>query len=492
MRPVFLLYFSCVSLLLALTPIHAPSAQGKPAAAPKVGDYYSLGPLGGKAVPAAGAAAGGAKSGLCVKALRPKCAGIEAGLAIDDIIIGFGDKLFEARCYAELAGAIEAAENATTDEGALLKLKVLRKGETKELSVKLAPFGAANNAGGKPGETVRDALVKDALLFLARQQQSDGSFPCTLNAEPGIVVQTCLAGLAFLAAGNTAEKGDHANRVRKAAEFVLDAAGEQKQYRTLGGKNNLYTHWSLGYGALFLAHVYKLTDEKWLAKSSLKRIKSRLESIKGKVLSGMAPSGGFGHGPGGPNVLNYVETEVLSNLMLTALGCIKACGCELDAKKLEPMLAFCKACTDDQGNVGYSTTEPQSLIRLPTRSAGLSNALAALGLKQDPLYAKVTQCAKVNFAEAFEGHSTPIMGLLSMGLVAQRTGALEDFWKAMRGELTMARCGDGAFAYRPTNDTQMMGMNLDRDMNECWTTSHWVILLGLDKAGVPLWLGAKD
>lgn len=482
MRPLSLLV-AALSLLLAVAPVCAP-AQAKPSVPPPVSDFFNLGPIGGKATIADAAALAGANAGLQVASVAVKRPGMQAGLTAGDIIVGAG-KLFERDAFAELAEAIEAAQGSK--DGAL-KLNILRKGAASELSVALPVFEGVT-AGGKPGDAMRDALLKDALQFLAIQQQPDGSFPCTLNAEPGIVVQTSMVGLAFLAAGNTPEKGGHARRVEKAAEFVLENVGVQKQFKTLNGKNNDYTHWSLGYGAIFLAHVYKLTDAKWLNKSSLKGIKSKLNSIRGKINSGMKESGGFGHGPGGPNQLGYVELEAMSNLLLAALGCIKQCGIDLDDKKLEPMLKFVEQCTDESGNVGYSTTPPQSLLHLPTRSAGLSNALAALGLKQHALYAKVTSCAKADFANAFGGHSTPIMGVLSMALVAKREGSLDEFWKALRHEFTLAQSPDGTFAYRPTADTLRMGMNLDRDMNACWTTSHWALVLCLEKTGLPLWLG---
>lgn len=472
---VALPFLAALALLLAGTPTSAP-AQAKPAAT----DLFNLGPIGGKATLADAASLADAKSGLSVASVALRRPGATAGLQAGDIIVGAGS-LFEKDAYTELAAAIEAAQ---AGNGAL-KLLIRRKGASSELNVELPKYTDVN-AGGKPGNAMRDALLKDALQFLAIQQGPDGSFPCTLNAEPGVVVQTSIAGLAFLAAGNTAEKGDHARRVEKAAEYVLENVGVQKQFRTLNGKNNDYTHWSLGFGAIFLAHVMKLTDAKWLAKSSLKGIKQKLTSIRGKIYSGMQPGGGFGHGPGGPNALGYVELEAMSNLLLTALGCIKQCGSDVDTKKLEPMLKFVEQCTDESGSVGYSTTPPQSLLHLPTRSAGLANALAALGLKDHALFPKVTACAKADFANAFGGHSTPIMGVLAMALVAKRENALDDFWKAMRSEFTMAQSPDGTFAYRPTADTQMMGMNLDRDMNACWTTSHWVLVLCLEKTGLTL------
>ena len=486
MRPLLLLFVAVALLLLAFAPVSAP-AQSKPAAPPAPTDLFNLGPIGGKATLADAASLGDAKAGLLVASVAVKRPGMQAGLAAGDVIVGAGEP-FKSDAYHELAEAIEAAQ--ATESGAL-KLNIRRKGAASELSLTLPAYGAAANPGGKPGEAMRDALLKDALQFLAIQQQPDGSFPCTLNAEPGVVVQTCLAGLAFLAAGNTAEKGDHAKRVEKAAEFVLEKVGVQKGNKRLNGKNSDYTHWSLGYGAIFLAHVYKLTNATWLAKSPLKGIKQKLTWIRGKIYSGMEPSGGFNHGPGGPNLLNYVELEAMSNLLLAALGSINNCnaGIDLDVKKLDSMFSFVEACTDESGNVGYSTTQPQSLIHLPTRSAGLANALATLGMYEDKLFVKVTAFAKAHFADAFGGHSTPIMGLLAMALVAGREKALDEFWKAMRHEFSMAQSPDGTFAYRPTADTQMMGMNLDRDMNACWTTSHWVLVLCLEKTGLPLWIG---
>ncbi len=486
MRLLILPVIALTLLMFAFAPVAAP-AQGKPNAQPAITDFFNLGPIGGKAYPTDAANLGDAKSALTVASVALKRPGAEAGLVAGDMIVGAG-KPFEKDAYLELAHAIEAAQ--ATESGAL-KLSIRRKGAASELSVTLPVYGLATNPGGKPGDAMRDALLKDALQFLAIQQQPDGSFPCTLNAEPGIVVQTSIAGLAFLAAGSTASSGDHARRVEKAAEFVLENVGVQKGYKKLNGKNSDYTHWSLGYGAIFLAHVFKLTDAKWLSKSSLKGIKSKLTWIRGKIYAGMEKSGGFGHGPGGPNLLNYVELEAMSNLLIAALGCINNCnaGIDLDVKKLDPMFKFVEDCTDESGNVGYSTTEPQSLIHLPTRSAGLANALATLGMYEDKLFVKVTSFAKSHFADAFGGHSTPIVGVLAMALVAKREKALDDFWKAMRHELTMAQSPDGTFAYRPTADTQMMGMNLDRDMNACWTSSHWALVLCLEKTGVPLWMG---
>ncbi len=468
-------------LLLILLPCAVAQAQKAPQPVP---EYFNLGPLGGKCT--SQLAAAGQPAGLLIAKVTDSAPAAKAGLKPGDVLTGCADNDFGKNPWRELALAIETAEAA---EDHSLKLKAQRGTETLQLTATLAPPAKASAGGLAPGAALRDKLIADALAWLARQQQPDGSWQNNFSVENGLVVQTSLAGLCFLAAGFTPEKGDYATELRKAAEFVLETVGEQKQYKRLQGKNNDQTHWSLGYGAIFLAHVQHQTDAKWLAKSSLKGIKSKLKWIAGRIQSGMEDGGGFGHGPGGPNALDYIELEAMSNLLLSALGCMQRCGIEPDAKKLDKMLEFARACTDEDGNVAYSTTAPQSAVKSPARSAALANAMASLRKTDDPIYAKVQGCAQRNVEHAFDGHSTPTMHQLAFAMAAWRGGAdnWAEYWKHNRVELTMARNPGGSFAYRPTPETAMMGTNLDRDLTEVWTTGHWVLILCLEKGGLPLW-----
>jgi hypothetical protein len=85
------------------------------------------------------------------------------------------------------------------------------------------------------------------------------------------------------------------------------------------------------------------------------------------------------------------------------------------------------------------------------------------------------------------------MHQLAFAMAARRHGAegWAAYWKANRLEMTMVRNAAGSFSYRPTPETAMLGVNIDRDMTEVWTTSHWVLILLLDKGALPLWLGEK-
>jgi len=455
-------------------------ARGQAKTPQPVPDHYNLGPIGGKCSIDGTA--------LVTQKVSADAPGAKAGLKVADRITHISGVECGKEPYRQLGVAIQSVESS---DDPTLKLRVTRGTETVELAIAIAP-PAKPLAQDIPDAAFRDNLVERALAWLGKQQQSDGSWQNNFSVENGLVVQTSMAGLCFLAAGCTPEKGDHADTIRKAAEFVLEYVGEQKLYKTLQGKNNNQTHWSLGYGAIFLAHVLHHTDAKWLGKSSLKGIKAKLNWIKGRIQSGMEDSGGFGHGPGGPNVLEYIELEAMSNLLLSALGCMKRCGVEPDAKKLDKMLEFARACVDEKGVVGYSTTPPQNGFLSPARSAALANALAALKRNDDPVYPRLMACAKTNAGNAFDGHSTPTMHQLAFAIACKRDGqeGWQAYWKSNRAELTNLRNPDGSFSYRPTAETLMTGRNLDRDLTEVWTTSHWVLILCLDKNGLPLWMGS--
>jgi hypothetical protein len=63
-----------------------------------------------------------------------------------------------------------------------------------------------------------DVAVKRALAWLARQQQSDGSFPTAARGQPGV---TCLCTLAFMAHGHLPGSGPYGKQLDRAAEFTL-------------------------------------------------------------------------------------------------------------------------------------------------------------------------------------------------------------------------------------------------------------------------------
>ncbi|MCC7510959.1 MAG: hypothetical protein IT464_16495 [Planctomycetes bacterium] len=440
----------------------------------KFPDLYNLGPLGGKASVARGEFPDAGTCGLCVVELFKGGPAEKAGLKVGDTIYGAG-KVFEQDAYLELGYAIAAAE---AKNPAHCELMLKRGDENLKLTAVLAHFADADDR--------TRAILQAACKWLAAQQDSEGAFRSTLSPEVSQVVLTSLAGMAWLAAGNKPHEGAYAANIVKAAVFVSEFVGEQKHYRKLQGKNNDQTNWSLGYGGVFLAHVAKAADEKWLKRSELKRIDSKLKWIRDRILKQAEPDGGFAAGPGGANILDYVHLEVMSNFCLAALGCIRQAGVDVDAEKVEPLLAYVEKCQGEDGGIHYSHDKLWGTD--VGRTAGAMNAFAALGVTSRDSYARMKSYLDKNYQHAFSGHSTPTMHQLSVAIAARREGMLDKYWAAQDREFTMVRNPDHTFAYRPTADTLRMGMNLDRDLGAAWTTAHWVIVLGLKQGGSSLWV----
>ncbi len=64
-----------------------------------------------------------------------------------------------------------------------------------------------------------DDSVERGLLWLANQQQSDGSFPTLPHGQPGV---TSLAIMAFLSHGHLPGEGPYGDHLRSAVDFVLN------------------------------------------------------------------------------------------------------------------------------------------------------------------------------------------------------------------------------------------------------------------------------
>ena len=131
----------------------------------------------------------------------------------------------------------------------------------------LAPIpGKAGPTAPKTVETSGLELVTPAtqqainrgLEYLAANQNDDGSLGSGSTYRRHVAV-TALAGIAFLSAGNTPNRGKYGRQVEKAVQYILactDSTGlisapEHRQH------NPMYGH---GFATLFLAEVYGMTQ----------------------------------------------------------------------------------------------------------------------------------------------------------------------------------------------------------------------------------------
>lgn len=110
----------------------------------------------------------------------------------------------------------------------------------------------------------QEAAVKAGLAWLARNQQSNGSWKCKIGykvnesysyeREMGHVGVTSLACIAFLAGGHLPGRGEYGEVVEKGLEFVLASVKDDGYISRFGSR--MYSH---AFATLFLAEIYGMT-----------------------------------------------------------------------------------------------------------------------------------------------------------------------------------------------------------------------------------------
>jgi hypothetical protein len=464
------------------------------------GDFWNLGPLGAKAHtgvatrPEADASGKVSVSGdvpfedggpaeLVVVVVAPDGPAGRAGLAVGDVIVGVGGKRFAEGASLEALAKALAKARAKRE----LELMVERDGEKLRLDVALDALGLSTDAPTKPA--ARAVAADAARRFLVARQAADGGLPAGLAGDVGQVVNTSLAGLAWLAGGSDLERGDQRENVVRATEFVV-ADLERRQGQPLprppaGEPNWDQSNWALVYAGLFLGELQ--------ARTPTDRVKDALAFLAGELVRRQEASGGYAHGPGGPNALDYVELNIVGGLSLMALGACERNGVAVDDAAVEKLVAYLEA-SSSGGGVGYSTEAGQQGIGNIGRTVPTWRGLVLLG-EDSGSFAKQTRgYVKAEATNFRAGHASLMhhifFGALGAHALSSKDGAA--WFSELEREVVLAQAHDGSFQPRPFQETANLGSNGDVTMGEEWTTASWAILLALDAegGGLPLLVGA--
>jgi hypothetical protein len=364
-------------------------------------------------------------------------------------------------------------------------LTVKRGGTPRELSIPVAKTGKHSKSCPKKCKKC-EKIVKAGLGYLAKTQGSNGVFDTDLGGKTGKVVVTSLGGLAFLAAGASAKPG---GPLDKAAGYVMAQAGAEDKSgfaRIGGGRGNWnQVNWELGYALMFMAEMARKTkraDFKAKAKDLVRILNANQEG-----------SGGWAHGPGGPNALGYLELEIVSNYALLGMGAAKKLGIELDDGKINKALAWIEQTTNGGGGVGYSPRSGQKGHGDPGRTAGAFVAMHALGRSSAPFYRKMVGFFQGNMKTLPEGHVSPAMHLLSGAMGAKLVGGKvwKQYMNLFRLHIMSYRKPDGSFSATPTKESKSMRNNTDITVGPRWTTATYVFILSLEGENVPYLMGGK-
>jgi membrane-associated protease RseP (regulator of RpoE activity) len=467
-------------------------------------DLYNLGPIGAKARDADRPPPAAPTSGtrripmaprppkdegptrLAVAALLSGGPAETAGLLLGDVIVGIGKKKFREGSLTLVAEALRKAES----KDGKVTLLVKREGEKGTLKL-VVEIEAGGKAAAKPavGEG-RVATVKKALAWLAERQDRDGGFGAAMSGTNQTVVVTSLAGLAWLAGGSDARNGPYAENVAKAVAYVSKNAGQAM--RLPGGAAGMsgldQTNWGCAHAAIFLGELCaRMPDDRDL--------KRTLSDLGASLAERQERSGGWAHGPGGPNPLGYTELNIVSGLALCGMGLATHSGWTPPKEVVEKAEAYLIASSGGDGGVGYSDQPGQKGMGNIGRTAGAWLGYRTLKLVKRPWYKKMGRYVGSHVGDVLDGHASLMQHILLAGVAAHAHGkeARKRYWAALERDLILARAPDGSLQPRPWHESTAGGTNSDVTTGEAWTTAAWTIVLACPPGedglpGLPAWM----
>ncbi|MCC6738335.1 MAG: hypothetical protein IT452_04770 [Planctomycetia bacterium] len=414
---------------------------------------------------------------------------LEAGLQADDVIVLVGGQAMTVKhmlAVYQLVAAMEAVSSTKKGESTLT---VMREEKVVTLKLKLPSLGA-HGANCPVGCGRCEKLVDESLKILAGLQEADGAFPIGIGGQNGRVAVTSLAGLSFLANGSTSKEGPWADNVARAAKWVAERCGKEEanpwgRERPTGGANWNQTNWSLAYGVLFLSEIYRLDPTP--------ELEQRLTELMQTIEKNQEASGGWAHGPGGPNALNYVELQIVGNLELAALGALRKAGFKPSQEVIDKGVAYMISTSGGDGGIGYSANPGQKGMGDPGRTALGVWAFGNLGMQAHPFYAKMGSYFKRTMEDLPGGHVSPIMHYTSAAFACAHLGGTtwKDFMALFRLEILAARRPDGTFSARPTEETVAMHNNTDRTLGPAWTTASYSLIMQVPRGKLKILTGVK-
>jgi hypothetical protein len=197
--------------------------------------------------------------------------------------------------------------------------------------------------------------INRGLEYLAANQNEDGSLGSGSTYRRHVAV-TALAGIAFLSAGNTPNRGKYGKNVEKIVQYLLectDATGliSAPEHRQ---QNPMYGH---GFATLFLAEVYGMTQRA--------DIRDKLKLAVNLIVNTQNKEGGWRYFP----VRREADISV-TVCQIMALRAARNAGIFVPKSTVEACTKYVKSCQNADGGFMYQKlTNTQSIW--PRTAAGL-------------------------------------------------------------------------------------------------------------------------
>lgn len=206
-------------------------------------------------------------------------------------------------------------------------------------------------------ETVK--AVEKALEYLASQQAQDGSFPNDPGGTTYPCAVTAMAGMAFLANGNTPTRGPYADQVRKITTYLMsNAHGDGLIAAPAEAGYSMYGH---GFSLLFLSTVYGMDTDADRRKQIAEVIKKALRL----TAAAQSSFGGWYYTPGSGDEGSVTVTQ------LQGLRAAHDAGFTVPEGTIEDAVRYLELCKTPEGGIRYSYLSGND-TRLPISAAAVA------------------------------------------------------------------------------------------------------------------------
>lgn len=226
------------------------------------------------------------------------------------------------------------------------------------------PGPGAANADGSFVEITPElkSAVDKSLEYLAKQQQSDGSFGADrYGRHAGI---TALAGIAFMSHGDMPGRGKYGTHVQRALEFVLASIDETGLISADTSHGPMYGH---GFATLFLAEIYGQTHDPRCQEALVKAIRL--------IVRSQNKEGGWRYQP----VPQEADLSV-TICQVMALRAARNAGVKVPKETIDKAVEYVRRCQNGDGGFRYMLNSGSSAF--PRSAAGVATLYYA-GIYED-------------------------------------------------------------------------------------------------------------
>ena len=305
-----------------------------------------------------------------------------------------------------------------------------------------------------------DEAIARGLVFLASQQNDDGSFGDGAWGR-GVAV-TALAGLAFMADGHMPGRGRYGEQVRRAMEYVLSRSGDSGLLADDQAPSPMYGH---GFAALFLGEIYGMSggDE-----ALQERLHEALVKAVRLIERSQNDEGGWRYNP----VPFDADTSV-TICQVMALRSARNAGIEVSGQVIDRAVDYVRRCQNPDG--GFRYQERPGSSAWPRSAAGVATLFYAGKFRDEAIQPGVDYLIREALPGQgnrrgyfFYGHYYAVQAMYLAGGDAWRI-----WWPAARTELIEMQDANGSWP--------------DRTVGTAYGSAMALIVLQMPKRYLPIY-----